>query len=70
MVELVYKFNEKSTMSVSKGESTAKMQFNIFGSHTYIHIYAIGHHFDHVRTVHASVSGVKIKVFSLVIYNE
>ena len=37
MVDLVYKFNEKSTTSVSKGKLTAKCQYNFLGCH--IHMY-------------------------------
>ena len=33
VIELVYKFNEKSTTSVRKGESTAKVPFLLFGGH-------------------------------------
>ena len=36
VVELVYKFDKKSTTSVSKGESTAKVPFNVV---IYINIY-------------------------------
>ena len=41
MVELVYKFNEKSNVSVRKEELTAKVPFKLFGGHihTYIYIY-------------------------------
>ena len=36
-MELVYTFNERSTGSVSKGESTIKVLFKLFGGlHTYI----------------------------------
>ena len=39
VVELVHKFDEKSTASVCKGKSTTKVPFKLFGgSHTYIHI--------------------------------
>ena len=39
MVDLVYKFDEKSTTSVSKGELTAKVPFNLLGHiHANIHI--------------------------------
>ena len=38
VAELVYKFDEKSTASVWKGESTAKVPFKLFGI-TYIIIY-------------------------------
>ena len=38
VVELVYKFDEKSTASVLKGGSTAKVPFKLLGSH-YIHTY-------------------------------
>ena len=31
MVELVYKFNEKSTTSVSNGKLTAKVPFKLWG---------------------------------------
>ena len=42
VVELVYKFDEKSTMSVGKGESTAKVPFNLFVFLvTYIYIFYI-----------------------------
>ena len=33
MVELVYKFNEKPTASVSKGKHTAKVPFKFFLGH-------------------------------------
>ena len=39
VVELVYKFNEKSTRSDLKGKLIAKVSFKLFlGSHIYIHI--------------------------------
>ena len=38
MVELVYKFDEKSTASVYKGESTAKVPFKLVLGH--IHTYS------------------------------
>ena len=42
MVELVYKFAEKSTACVLKGNLTTKVSFKLFlGSHTYIHIIII-----------------------------
>ena len=37
MVELGYKFDEKFTASVLKGELTAKMSFKLFWGH--IHMY-------------------------------
>ena len=41
MVELVYKFDEKSAESVLKGKSTNKMSFKLFlgGGHMYIYIF-------------------------------
>ena len=36
VVELVYKFDEKSTTSFCKGESSAKVPFKLVLSHTYI----------------------------------
>ena len=40
VVELVYNFDQKSTVSLSKGESTAKVSFKLFwGSYKYIYIY-------------------------------
>ena len=38
VVELVYKFDEKSTASVLKGESTAKVPFKLFMGHIHIYI--------------------------------
>ena len=38
LVELVYKFDEKSYCAVCKGESIAKVQFNICCPQTYIYI--------------------------------
>ena len=43
VVELVYKFDEKSTASVGKGELTAKMSFKLFWG-SYIYIYIISGH--------------------------
>ena len=44
VVELVYKFNEKSTASVCKGKSTANVPFKLFWkSYTY-NIYVINGH--------------------------
>ena len=43
MVELVYKFAEKSTACVLKGNLTTKVSFKLFWGHihTYIHTYII-----------------------------
>ena len=47
MVELVYKFDEKSTASVRKGKSTAKVPFKPFcGSHT---VYVYKHNNNHIN---------------------
>ena len=44
MVELVYKFNEKSNMSVRNEELTAKVPFKLFGViYIRIYIYINGH---------------------------
>ena len=39
MVEVVYKFDEKSTTSAWKGASTANVPVKLFGGH--IHIYTV-----------------------------
>ena len=39
MVELVYKFDKKSTISFYKGESTANVQFKLIWGHIHINIY-------------------------------
>ena len=39
---MVESLDKKSTASLLKGESTSKMPFNFWGSHTYIHKYNVG----------------------------
>ena len=58
VVELVYKFDEKSTASVQKGESFAKVLFKrSWGSHTYILIYKIDTNTDHITTACTACAG-------------
>ena len=53
MVEIVYKFDEKSTMYVLNGKSAAKVPFKLFGV-TYLYTYIIcihinGHQPNHIN---------------------
>ena len=43
VVDLVYKFDEKSTTSVCKGESIAKVPFKHFWGHIHIQIHIYIH---------------------------
>ena len=62
MVELVYKFDDKSTASVRKGESTAQVSFKpLFWVN--VHVYKWDTNPDHIAPAHACACGVITSIF-------
>ena len=58
MVELISKFDEKSTVSVQKSELTAKMPFKIFRGH--IRTYNMDTNTDHITAARTCTCRVKM----------
>ena len=68
MVELVYKFDNNSTTSFYKGESTAKMLFKLIWGHIHINKYIYIYKNIHWSRLRNRTCGIIINYFVAVLF--